>query len=489
MNLSISRPSGELVIILHNNKRRWYYSWRWKLFFVFTFISFVPIIFFYNTMLASMMDYYQTDRETKLQSSANIVAGSIKNANYLFDELRRPLFDEEIKDRSKEGVFRVLVLDHKGMVINDSNFSEIGKTYLVPEVMQAFQKNNKVVTRVDEKTIYAAAAIQNEASETVGAVLLVSSIEDIFEAIEEIEQKLVLFTILIMLLLVVLVFFMSQFLLDPLRRFLKVVQKMAEGHLNERITIKGHDEFSELGDAFNNMAEKLERAENTREEFVSNVSHELKTPLSSIKVLTEAILLEENVPIEMYTEFLQDINSEIDRMTYIINDLLTLVRLDQRELAINIRETDINKMVEDILKRLYPLSEQKEIELLYADVRKVIIDADEMKLSLAISNLVENGIKYTPNGGTVKVIVDSDHQNAFITVQDTGIGITDDDQGKVFNRFYRVDKTRDRETGGTGLGLAITRSTVLLHNGSIRINSKENEGTTFVVRIPIHCNE
>jgi signal transduction histidine kinase len=142
-------------------------------------------------------------------------------------------------------------------------------------------------------------------------------------------------------------------------------------------------------------------------------------------------------------------------------------------------------LVEGILKRLSPLAEQKEIVLLYEDVREVTIDADEMKLSLAISNIVENGIKYTHRKGTVKVIVDADHQNAFITIQDTGIGIVEEEQSKVFTRFYRVDKTRDRETGGTGLGLAISHATVLMHNGSIRLTSKPEEGSVFVIRIPI----
>ena len=146
-------------------------------------------------------------------------------------------------------------------------------------------------------------------------------------------------------------------------------------------------------------------------------------------------------------------------------------------------------MTEDILKRLYPLAEKKDIKLLYESNKDMIIEGDEVKLTLAISNLIENGIKYTPNGGTVKVIIDGDHQNCFITVSDTGIGISEEEQSKVFKRFYRVDKTRDRETGGTGLGLAITHSSVILHNGSIKINSKENEGATFIVRLPIKYSE
>jgi len=234
------------------------------------------------------------------------------------------------------------------------------------------------------------------------------------------------------------------------------------------------------------MAQKLEIVENTREEFVSNVSHELKTPLSAIKVLSESILIQESVPVETYREFLQDITTEVDRMTDIVNSLLNLVKLDQMENIFNFEQVDINVLLEDIVKRLSPLASQKGINLILKEEKQVAISADNVKLWLAISNIIENGIKYTPPGGEVKVIVDADHQNAFITVSDTGIGIAEEEQPKIFDRFYRTDKTRDRETGGTGLGLSITHSTVMLLKGSIKLTSKEGEGSTFLVRLPIH---
>ena len=228
--------------------------------------------------------------------------------------------------------------------------------------------------------------------------------------------------------------------------------------------------------------------DSSRQQFVSNVSHELKTPLSSIKVLSESILLQEDVPKEMYVEFLHDINSEIDRMSAIINDLLTLVKLDQKEIPLNFAETDLNKVMEDIIKRMTPLAAAKQIQIHYSKEKDVLAEADEMKLTLAISNLVDNAVKYTPEGGSVTVVLDADHQNAFITVSDTGIGIPEDEINRIFERFYRVDKTRDRETGGTGLGLSITYATVMMHNGSIKVNSKEEEGTSIQMRIPLRQN-
>ena len=219
--------------------------------------------------------------------------------------------------------------------------------------------------------------------------------------------------------------------------------------------------------------------------MLSNVSHELKTPLSAVKVLTESLLFQDNVPEEMYKEFFTDINSEVDRLNNIINDLLTLVRLDQKEVPMNIKEMNLNEIIEGILKRLAPLANQKGIEITYEGKEAVDIEVDEVKITLAISNLVENGIKYTPEGGKVHVTLKSDHQDAFITVEDTGLGIDNEDLSKIFERFYRTDKTRNRETGGTGLGLAITYKTIVMHNGRIKVESEEQKGSKFLVGIPL----
>lgn len=278
---------------------------------------------------------------------------------------------------------------------------------------------------------------------------------------------------------------MSKFILEPLKKILDTIKKISDGQLHQRIEMKGNNEYTQLSDAINIMTTRLEQVDASRQEFVSNVSHELKTPLSSIKVLSDSLLLQEDAPAEMYREFMQDINSEVDRMTNIINDLLSLVRLDSGGSKLNITEISTTDFLKDIIKQLTPLANRKNITINFESSDDIKIEADEVKLNLAISNLVENGIKYTPEDGSVKISVDADNQNCYITVQDTGIGISEEEQSKIFERFYRVDNSRDRETGGTGLGLAITHSTIMLHNGSVKIISGEGKGATFIVRLPL----
>jgi len=448
------------------------------------------LLVFLFLIMTLIEDYYMEERINDIEQSAVMMANYVSGAhgfNSLEQIPSRQLLQSTVSQRSTALGLRILVIDESARVIADSNIgtlhSRIGQTIIMPEVLSALGGTDTVYLARDRYILNVAISIHDE--ERTGAVLFVASVEDIFQSLAEIRNTLMLATSLIGLLTMVVIFVISYRLIVPLKRTLNVVQRMTTGQLSLRIPVQGNSEYTILARAFNNMTEKLEQVEKTREEFVSNVSHEMKTPLSAIKVLSESILLHDSAPEEVYREFLQDIAHEVDRMTNITNDLLALVKIDQREQGLNISHVDINQMVEDILKRLLPLAEQKSIVLFYEAERDVKIDADEIKLILAISNIVENGIKYTPKGGTVRVIVDSDHQVAIITIQDTGIGIPEEEQDKIFNRFYRVDKTRDRETGGTGLGLAISRATVLLHGGNIRIKSAQDEGSTFVVRLPL----
>lgn len=454
----------------------------------YVFISFLPLMFYSGTIYSTLETHYINERERELKFQVNIISSSISTGNFLFDETKKLLLETKIQGYSQEyGGSRILLFDKTAVVVEDSNKTDIGKTYPRAEVSAALDGESKSTIQPDSATILVTTPVLDSINteEVVGVVMISTSIADIYDYLKDIKNQLILLTIITIAIVGVFVIFISGIIIDPIKNILSVIKKMSSGHLNQRVEIKGHNELYQLSAAFNDMAEKLEEVEQTRQEFVSNVSHELKTPLSSIKVLSESLLLQEGIPESMYQEFLQDINSEVDRMTNIINDLLQLVKLDRNQVSIIFKPVNITKCIESIIKRLSPLANKKNIELRYDAAKEIIADADETKLTLAISNLIDNGIKYTPNNGVVSIELSSDHQNAFIKVQDTGIGIAEEEQAKVFDRFYRVDKTRDRETGGTGLGLAITHSTILLHNGSIKLTSRENEGSIFVVRIPL----
>ena len=216
---------------------------------------------------------------------------------------------------------------------------------------------------------------------------------------------------------------------------------------------------------FNEILGRMQTLEDSRQEFVSNVSHELKTPMTSMKVLADSLI------------------QQGDHV--IISDLLSLVKLDKKAAQLQITTVSINELLEIIMKRLKPLALQRNIELIFESFRPVTAEIDEVKLSLGLTNLIENGIKYNKDDGWIRVTLNADHKYFYVKVADSGVGIPEDCQDQVFDRFYRVDKARSRDTGGTGLGLAITKSVVSLHNGEIKLYSKVGEGTTFTLRIPL----
>ena len=258
-----------------------------------------------------------------------------------------------------------------------------------------------------------------------------------------------------------------------------------QGNLQERLPEQRFSETDEFADNFNEILSRLASIDQTRSEFVSNVSHELKTPITSMKVLAESITENEGAGVEDYKEFMTDIIDEIDRETKIINDLLTLVKTDSQGIQMNFEETDINEMLETIIKTVTPLAKVRNINIEYESFKNVSAEADVVKLSLAISNLVENAVKYNIENGWIKCSLNSDNKYFYIKVADSGVGIPDDAKDKVFDKFYRVDKARSRDTGGTGLGLAITRSIINAHRGTIKLYSESGKGTTFTVRIPM----
>ena len=180
-----------------------------------------------------------------------------------------------------------------------------------------------------------------------------------------------------------------------------------------------------------------------------------------------------------------DIADEVDREDKIISDLLSMVKMDKSESAINAEETDMNELIELILKRIRPIADRKGVQMIFESKRQVSAYVDRTKISLAIMNLMENGVKYNKDNGWLRVGLDADHQFFTLTISDSGIGIPEDSLDQIFERFYRVDKSHSREIGGTGLGLAITRSAILMHRGAIKVTSVEGEGSTFTVRIPL----
>ena len=279
---------------------------------------------------------------------------------------------------------------------------------------------------------------------------------------------------------------LSTVLMKPFEKLSGEISAVKAGYSTDPIKAPAFAETEHIADAFNQVLARMNALDESRQEFVSNVSHELKTPMTSMKVLADSLVQQENVPVEMYREFMVDIKNEVDRENQIITELLTLVRMDRKDSRLNVKECNVNEMVEMILRRLRPIAQKRDIELTMVSMREVYAEIDEVKMVMVITNLVENAIKYNRDHGKVRVTINADPYNFYISVEDTGVGIPQDSLDKIYERFYRVDKSRSREVGGTGLGLSITKSIILQHHGAIDVSSIEGEGTKFTVTVPLN---
>ena len=394
---------------------------------------------------------------------------------------------DELQQFAVELDGRVMIVDRDFRVIADTYGWHNGKYYMSKEIIRAVNGKRVGVRKIGDSYIQVIVNVHEIGSdETTAVIIAAASIRDNVDMAAYLaSQRETLFGICV-LISVLLGAFVMFFTGRNFRKPTKEMRLIAAGHKEGGMTETGFWEFYSLASCFNRIIDRYKELENSRQQFVSNVSHELKTPITSMKILADSLLLQQDVPPELYEEFLEDIAHEIDRENQIITDLLELVRMDKSQSDLNITVVNINELLEMILKRVSPIAEKRDIELHLETMRQVTAEIDEGKFSLACTNLIENAVKYNRDGGRVDVSLNADHKFFYIRIRDTGEGIPEDAQDKIFERFYRVDKARSRETGGTGLGLAITRNVILLHKGSIKLHSKEGEGSTFIVRIPLN---
>lgn len=419
-----------------------------------------------------------------MQEQGKKITNQILMSGY-FSGLNAETVNTELRILADIGYGRVLIIDENLKVTFDSYNRDNGKTLLNELLLKSMKNGSQSINRYNKYVELILPVYNTDAKISQGAIIIDFALENEYRLTRTLELNIVIMVLAICVIIFILSFSYSKSISRPLKEIVKYMGHISEGYMEEDMKIGGYKEVHLISKAHNEMLEHVRQLESSRQEFVSNVSHELKTPMTSIKVLADS-LMQQDAPIELYREFMADINDEIERENKIINDLLSLVKLDKNTGDMNISLISINSLLEIILKRLKPIAQLRNIELVFESFRPVSAEVDEVKLSLAISNLIENAIKYNIEDGFVRVSLNADHKYFYIKVSDSGIGISEESQKRIFDRFYRVDKARSRQTGGTGLGLSITKNVVVMHKGAIKVTSRENEGSTFTLRIPLN---
>ena len=434
--------------------------------------------------VSSSYNNHINSKLNELQYHAASLVSEMEEKNYMAN-LSQPVVTAELEQLARIYRGRVILVDKNYRICKDTYVMGEGKYNISEAVIRCFSGTSSA-PRFDKEGAYLELVlpIKGDEGDVEGVMAITASTEFLDDLKTKLEEQRGAMVLIALFVVMAVGLYLSAVCVRPLKKIVRAIDNSSRDTVGGDILVDDCAETQQISEAYNRMLDRLRTLDESRQQFVSNVSHELKTPITSIRVLADSLLAQEDVPAELYREFMADISSEIDRESQIIDDLLTLVRMDKSAAELNIAEVNINEMLEAILKRLRPLALKRNVELLLESFRPVVADADEVKLNLAITNLVENAIKYNIDNGWVRVSLNADHQFFYIKVEDSGIGIPQQDWDQIFERFYRVDKARSRATGGTGLGLAITKNIIVLHHGAIRVNSVEGEGTTFTVRIP-----
>lgn len=479
--------NGELVIISGVRryfKKNIFKSLRFRITLLLMIAGIVPAVIMKAVIINSYEKRAVDVRTAEIQNQCTILCNQLGSPDYEKSGAS-DIVKSELVQLSNIYNGRVMVIDEEFRIKEDTYDLDKGKTIVSEDVIRCFQGKGTSHYDARNRYIEVTSPISDETDRTIGVMLVSVSTDTIVDSLIVLENKADVVEIMVIVIMIVFAFLIGFIMVKPFGRITRSIGAVTEGYDDNYLHENAFTETVLISEAFNKMLGRLKVLDDSRQEFVSNVSHELKTPLTSMKVLADSLLSQEEVPLELYKEFMGDMSEEIERENKIINDLLSLVKMDKTATDLNIKSENINELVEHILKRLRPIAATRNIEVIFESFRPVTAEIDEVKLSLAISNLVENAIKYNNDNGWIHVSLNADHKYFYVEIADSGIGIPEDSVEHIFERFYRVDKSHSKEIGGTGLGLSIARNAVVMHRGAIKVYSQVGEGTTFTVRIPL----
>ena len=447
-------------------------------------ITFV-VLFFLNIYSSQVsQELFYNSKETSMIEKCQLAAAEIAA-----EEVLNPTtVNNAVNQMGSLRVTRLIITDVRGVAIYDSASQSIGKYMMLPEVVQALESNDVFSWNYHDGAMQSRAATPIISYGTlIGCVYMMEYDTEQGALIQKLQNNTFYISLVLEICVTIFAVFFSSSFTRRLRRILVSMRIIREGDYSHKVKMGGNDELTVLGNEFNDLVARLQVSEQKRRNFVSDASHELKTPLASIKLLSDSILQNDMDP-DTVKEFVGDIGNEADRLIHMTQKLLSLTRIESQEDS-DCEIVYIAPTVERVVRMLTGIAEENRITIetnVIQDCPILIIEDDLYQI---IFNLVENGIKYNVPDGKLFVTLDRQEDNAVVTVMDTGVGIPEDSVGHVFERFYRVDKARSRKSGGSGLGLSIVRNMVERNGGSISVESTVGEGSVFTLSFPAFDTE
>ena len=423
-----------------------------------------------------------TARQQSMEDKAQIMVTALLQ----LDDLADVQVVQAVNSLDELHTTRTVVVNAGGIALYDSLEPDNaqGKLLLFPEIINALQGNDVFFSQFANEAIESRMAMPlMRGGQILGAVYLMEYDIEQGALISSLQKNVLRISIALEIAVVLMTFAFSTAFSRRMQRILRSVRSMRDGDYASKIEIKGHDELTRLGREFNELAERLDDSEQRRRQFVSDASHELKTPLASIKLLSDSIL-QNDMDMETQREFIGDIGREADRLGRLTQKLLTLTKLDsaldeEREIV------DASAVVNKVVRMLGPVAQLRQIRIecsVQENLKLMMVEDDFYQI---VFNLTENAIKYNREGGWIGITLHTEQKDAVLQVADNGVGIPPEAMEHVFERFYRVDKARSRAAGGSGLGLSIVRDMVLRNFGDVNVSARTGGGTEFVVKFPL----
>ncbi len=436
-----------------------------------------------------LFNYFTSEYENQYTvntfTQGSIVANSIR---YNLD--RPSIVIEEVRELSRQFNLRILIIDLGNRVIVDSQSGQpndlTDEIVNHAEVITALDGNSsaEIYSSPDYgEVMYSAIPIFRE-EQVIGVVFLSKSLSEFTILKNEILNRILLSTGLGSLITVIFSLIFASHLTKPLNKLTHATGRLAEGNLSHRVDYKSKDEFGQLADTFNKMAEELENQDVLKRRFIADASHEIRTPLSTIKVLVQSLQNSKHIEKDKANELLHDVDMEIDRLSTLVNNLLELTKLESlKEKPFPFERVELDSLIRKICHRFKVLAQEKNIKVI-ANIAAIKVNSDYNSLFRIIHNLMENAIKYTPSGGIVEITLLEDKDEIILTIKDSGVGISKEHLQKVFERFYRVDSARTGGQGGFGLGLSLVKELSSKLNIDISVKSQLGSGSEFTLLFP-----
>lgn len=439
--------------------------------------------------LGLLSDNLYDDEYVDMFTKANIISESVSGNWNADPSVTADSFHDSVSNCLAGTNIRGVVTNTSYTILYDTNVQAglIGKVFMRDVLKYAVNGEQAQTAEKNEsggQMISTAVPVKLN-GEIVGCVYLAQNISLISATVATTRTSMVVFSVLILFLIGLLSFGISYVISSPIEQFVKAAKEISKGNFSIRMESGWHNEINQMSETFNYMCDELESLEAQRKKFVSDASHELKTPMAGIKLICDSIVNAENIDMDTVRDFLNDMSSEVERLTRIVERLLALTKLNSGGDNLRTEEIDVKSMIDSIINKITPIAEKKDV-VVYADFgdsaeTSAVWDYD--KIYEAVYNITDNAVKYAYDGGFVHITLRGGDRIR-ITVEDNGPGIPAEAQDKIFDRFYRLDDSRARETGGTGLGLAIAKEAVLMHKGTIDIISPDTGGCTFVIQLP-----